>query len=684
MLWLGMVLAATGTARASTNWWDGVAGGWDAVARWSAVSTATAPDPAAVPGSADVAVFNVDGSNTAATVDMNAEQVVSGIVVRTTGRLTFRGSTSGTTERRLTVGPGGIELQTGAKLGSDNTKGVFTTVLGADQVWRNVNAYASGANHNFNYPSPIDLAGHTLTIVGEAGLQLANNNAAGTITNSGGAANIVLAAGGLLKLQNITINSNRIADAIGLVSYGGTFDCLVNNGVANPYFETVGTLNLAKGAFNHVATQAVSPGTNVVTYGGLTHTGGKATVLFASGSTATAALGYQTIPTYRVLIVGQASTSLFGGWATVDAYGFAAYDATDSAGFPRGVYGSSGAALAANTSDGTAVYGLSSSRIATTNLLVGALTARNGNTRTLTLGAYSLTIASGGLFFDLAGDGVITGGTVTAGTGSDTYLYVTVAEPLATTGTNVKRIASPIVDKPAPDPNTVGLVKAGVGVLTLEGANTYSGDTAINEGTLYLSTTGSIANSSSIEVLYGATLNVSSQTVTWTLGSAQTLKGNGTVTGDVTVAGTVAPGDGTGTLRVNGNIGFSNGSVLDVELRDTRRAGETWEPGYDRLKVAGMIDLGSNATLQVGVLSGASLAVGDLLFLVDNDGADAVSGSFKTPSGTVLSQGATFSAGGQSFQISYAADLAGNAFTGGNDVALKVVKPVAGTVVMLR
>lgn len=87
---------------------------------------------------------------------------------------------------------------------------------------------------------------------------------------------------------------------------------------------------------------------------------------------------------------------------------------------------------------------------------------------------------------------------------------------------------------------TGGLIKAGAGVLTLSGANTFTGGTTVSQGTLNV--TGSLAG----EIIVG--------------GGAR-LAGTGSV-GAVIMNGTLSPGgDGAiGTLTINGNLSFPFGS----------------------------------------------------------------------------------------------------------------------------
>jgi len=109
-----------------------------------------------------------------------------------------------------------------------------------------------------------------------------------------------------------------------------------------------------------------------------------------------------------------------------------------------------------------------------------------------------------------------------------------------------------------------GLKKTGAGTLSLGAANTYSGQTRIDAGTLSLTSAGSLNNSSRILVGSGAIFNVDAKTTgsgTFTIQSGQTLGGSGTVKG--TSGGTVLMASGS-TL----SPGLSPGTITfdDVDL----------------------------------------------------------------------------------------------------------------------
>ena len=56
--------AAIPSLHAADIYWDGGNGTWADVANWSTVSGATTPDPLAVPGASDTAIFNTTSGGT--------------------------------------------------------------------------------------------------------------------------------------------------------------------------------------------------------------------------------------------------------------------------------------------------------------------------------------------------------------------------------------------------------------------------------------------------------------------------------------------------------------------------------------------------------------------------------------------------------------------------------------------
>lgn len=194
---------------------------------------------------------------------------------------------------------------------------------------------------------------------------------------------------------------------------------------------------------------------------------------------------------------------------------------------------------------------------------------------------------------------------------------------------------------------TFNVTKVGAGTIDLTSStgNTYNGTTSINAGTLLANnSTGSATGTGPVSIFSGGTLG-----------------GAGLVDGNVFAAagGKIAPGNSPGTLTIDGDVAFTNSaSEFVVELADS---------ACDRLVVNGTVTL-NGATLSGSVFGGINET--SKLFILDNDGGDAIIGTFNGLSnGSIVNLGLFF---GQSAtaHISYFGDLGTNSITGGNDIVL--------------
>ncbi|TAJ33158.1 MAG: autotransporter domain-containing protein, partial [Reyranella sp.] len=154
---------------------------------------------------------------------------------------------------------------------------------------------------------------------------------------------------------------------------------------------------------------------------------------------------------------------------------------------------------------------------------IGALTVNGGE---IDLNGNNLTVSA------LAGVGgriSLGTGNLTASTAGDTTLSA------AITGTG-------------------GITKSGSGTLILSGANTYTGPTSVSGGRLAVN--GSVTSDV-------------------TVGSGGNLGGSGTITGVVSNAGTLAPGNSIGTLTVSGSFTQAASSTYQVEANAAGQADRT-------------------------------------------------------------------------------------------------------------
>jgi autotransporter-associated beta strand protein len=109
------------------------------------------------------------------------------------------------------------------------------------------------------------------------------------------------------------------------------------------------------------------------------------------------------------------------------------------------------------------------------------------------------------------------------------------------------------------------LYKSGTGIASFSNAgNTLSGIAGVSGGTLLLTSTG-VLPATTFDVASGV-FDVS-QKASFAIANGKTIKGNGTVVGNLTIAGTISPGESAGVLHT-GNQTWQNGGNYVWELSD--------------------------------------------------------------------------------------------------------------------
>ncbi|MFO7535679.1 MAG: autotransporter-associated beta strand repeat-containing protein, partial [Kiritimatiellia bacterium] len=160
---------------------------------------------------------------------------------------------------------------------------------------------------------------------------------------------------------------------------------------------------------------------------------------------------------------------------------------------------------------------------------------------------------------------------------------------------------------------TGSVAQVGSGTVFLNGANTYTGPTAVNAGKLLVvNTTGSGTGSGAV-----------------TVNDTGTLGGTGTISGSVTAksGGTVDPGvNGVGKLKISGNTAFEAGSTYKV---DTLAEADSCDKTDNQM--TGTLALGDGvAVLDIGTLQA------DQYIIASNVVSDGVTGYFKDTAGNIL------------------------------------------------
>ncbi len=568
----------TDSLHLGTSWVGALAPSTIDVATWYGTYNTAGSLAAVLPGSAvtwkGIAIGNLTG--TAA------------------GLISIGGTAAATASGTLTLGSGGIDMSTANQNLVINS---ITTVFNGSQTWtvasgRNLrfgNTGTTGPNANLDGTGTLTVTGGGVVdlnqgsgsgsgLAGFSGKWIVNtgttlrglrntteawgtNTAADTITLSGG----TLADGGILSTQgNWTWNSNIFLtmDTTSVMDqqiYTGAGRSLKLNGVfsggGNLIFKETGATN----SFDNDDLGFILTGTNTLTgtltIGGATHNGitGRLSSVRVGGlggiSTDTSAgttgtLGTATVVNHGVLTLSHSNTWTFA-------------NAMSGAGKLR-----VGGAMTNSSSQDVTVSG-TNSYTGGTDLANGILRVSSNNsvlgTGTVTVtGNATLATANGGAARTLANP-ITVNASVTA-TLNSSFATLTLDGLIGGTG---------------------NVATTGTGTTILTASNTYAGTTTVGTGST-LRVNGRHSGTGAVTV-------------------AGTLEGSGTLPGALSVSGTLAPGDGVGTLST-GAVTLASASRISWQAADWTGAAGT---GHDCL-VATSLNL-TGATSIIVVVSEKSL-----------------------------------------------------------------------------
>ena len=191
--------------------------------------------------------------------------------------------------------------------------------------------------------------------------------------------------------------------------------------------------------------------------------------------------------------------------------------------------------------------------------------------------------------------------------------------------------------------NINSVVKTGAGTTSLVGTNGYTGTTLVADGTLLVN--GSITGSGLVSV-----------------DALGTLGGTGSIAGAVTVnGGILSPGASIESLAT-GTLTLNDGSTFAYEMNSGSVMADFQKVGGD-LALYGTVNL----TLADLALSPVAFAANTTFSLINYVGA--WNGGFFTYAGNELSDNEVFTAGPNTWKITYGATTGGSNFTGEHDLS---------------
>ncbi|QNK00684.1 autotransporter outer membrane beta-barrel domain-containing protein [Dyella telluris] len=529
-----------------------------------------------------------DVTNNAAIVFDRSDALVYGGAISGTGTLSQNGTGitaltgNSTYTGGTTINAGTLQIGNGGSTGSIATDVTNNGTL----AFNRSDAYTFG-NVISGSGSVSQSGAGTTTLTG------INTYTGGTTINAGtlsvgSDANLGAAAGG------ITFNGGTLNTTANITSARGV--SLNGNGTLQT--DTATTLNLTGMVSGNGGLVKSGAGTLLLS-GTNTYTGGTAinagTLQLGNGGTTGSIVG--NVVNNAALVFDRSDAVTFGG--VVSGTGSLAQNGTGTTVLTGANTYTGGTTISAGTlqlgnggTNGSIVGDVTDNAALVSNrsdafVLAGVI---SGTGSLLQAGSGTTVLAGNNTY---TGGTTISGGTLQLGNGGTSG---SVVGGIANSGTLVFD-RSDMVDFTNAITGNGSVVQAGTGNTVFNTAQTYTGGTTINAGTL--SVNGSITSAVQVN-------------------AAGTLGGTGTIFGNVTNAGTVAPGNSIGTLTVAGNY-IGQGGTLAIQAVLGEDTSST-----DRLVVTG--NTSGNTNVKVTNIAGAGAPTVEGIRIINVQGAS--NGSF--------------------------------------------------------
>jgi fibronectin-binding autotransporter adhesin len=483
-------------------------------------------------------------------------------------------------------------------LGSDNGGGSsFGTLLpGNGNIYRITGGGSGttgqgglfiGGTNNLNDQNgqsiPVVIGDTRVGVTGEVRYGAKMGNTGSTTVNAGS----FLVTDYSVPAANTT---NLYPAASQLILAGGTFATIGHANSTNSQAFTNGVI-INPGQAQIVANNNSTANLMLIAMGAITrNAGGTLDFVLPANGTLSPTNGITTTNTNTAFPGGSSPATIVGGYATVSGANWAMVN-TDGTIAPFTAYASDFSVSGNDVS-------LAATTALTGDTVVNSLRFAAAAAVTLdTVGSTNnLTIASGGILETSAvgaNSVTINAGTITSNNGQD---LIIIQNNPAAGGTMA--LSSTLVDNNGP----VGLTKSGSGGLQLNNANSYTGDTNLNNGNLAIGNSLALQNSTlSYNIVNGSSVSITGNVTAATIGG---LKGDGNLSSNnasgvavaLTIGGNNASTSYSGVISGAGNLTKTGTGTLALGNAQTYTGGTIVAAG----------------TLQLGIGANFGGVVGDI------------------------------------------------------------------------